>query len=152
MCTFGLSGCRVKPRRLRGRRCFTRQPKNSKRAHFTAPAIQTPPKFHEKHPERHRNSETVAGKGKKKSEILGPPPFGAPPFRGPTLSGPHPFGAPPFWAPPFWAPPFWAPPKEAETPRRPLVETPGRPSGDLRETPGRPPRDLQVRGGGGGGN
>ena len=30
MCTFGLSGCRVKPRRLRGRRGFTRQPENSK--------------------------------------------------------------------------------------------------------------------------
>ena len=39
MCTFGLSGCRVKPRRLRGRRCFRRQPKNSKRAHLTPPAL-----------------------------------------------------------------------------------------------------------------
>ena len=37
----------------------------------------------------------------KKSEILGPPPFGAPPF-----------GAPPFWAPPFWAPLPGDPPKK----------------------------------------
>ena len=31
-------GCGVKPRRLRGRLGFTRQPENSKRAHLTAPA------------------------------------------------------------------------------------------------------------------
>ena len=47
MCTFGLSGCGVKPRRLRGRRGFTRRAK------------------------------LVVGDGKKKREILGPPPFGA---------------------------------------------------------------------------
>ena len=51
MCTLGLSGCRVKTRRLRGRRGFTRQPENSKRAHLSAPALQTPPKFHEKTPQ-----------------------------------------------------------------------------------------------------
>ena len=76
-------------------------------------------------PERHRNSETVAGKGRKSAKFWAPHPsgphlrghpLGAPPFgptfsrfgqpthrgstlRGPTLSGPHPFGAPPFWAP-----------------------------------------------------
>ena len=38
LCTFGLSGCRVKPRRLRGRWGFTRQPENSKRAHLRVPA------------------------------------------------------------------------------------------------------------------
>ena len=37
-------------------------------------------------------SEMVAGEGKKKREMLGPPPFGAPPFEVP------PFGAPPFGA------------------------------------------------------
>ena len=37
---------------LRGRRGFTRQPENSKRAHFREPALQTPPKFHEKTPKR----------------------------------------------------------------------------------------------------
>ena len=34
--------------RLRGRQGFTQQPENSKRAHLRVPALQTPPKFHEK--------------------------------------------------------------------------------------------------------
>ena len=54
-------GCRVKPWRPQSLRVFTR------------------------HPE----SPNVAGEGKKKSEILGPPPFGAPPFGAPPF-GPHP--------------------------------------------------------------
>ena len=93
MCTFGLSGCRVKPQRLRGRMGFTRQPENSKRAHLSAPTLQTPPKFHEKTPEREEKNEFCGGRGKKKREILGLPPFGPPPF------GPHPSG--PHW---IWAP------------------------------------------------
>ena len=44
LCTFGLSGCGVKPRRLCCRRGFTQQPENSKRAHLTPPALQAPPK------------------------------------------------------------------------------------------------------------
>ena len=55
-----------------------------------------------------RKKETCGGRGKKKREILGPPPFGAPPFGAPPFGAPA-FGAPPFWAPPFWAPPFWPP-------------------------------------------
>ena len=39
MYTFGLSGCCVKHRRLRGRWGFTQQPDNSKRAHLTALAL-----------------------------------------------------------------------------------------------------------------
>ena len=53
--TFGLSGCRVKPRQQKGRGGFARQPENSKRVHFRAPALQTPPKFHEKTPKRGKN-------------------------------------------------------------------------------------------------
>ena len=54
----------------------------------TAPALQTPPKFHEKTPERRRKNETVAGKGRKNAKFWAPPPFGAPLFLG---SGPpHP--------------------------------------------------------------
>ena len=64
MCTIGLSGCHVKSRRLRGRRGFTRQPEISKRAHLTPPALQTPPKFHEKSPEKDKKSEHGAGEGK----------------------------------------------------------------------------------------
>ena len=60
------------------RRGFTRQPENSKRAHFRAPALQTPPKFHEKtSQEREERKKNVAGEGKKKSEILGGPGGGA---------------------------------------------------------------------------
>ena len=76
------------PDRAAGAR--TRQPENSKRAHFRAPALQTPPKFHVR-------------RGKKKREILPPPPFGA-----------LPFGAPPFGAPPFGAPLFLAKLAEVE--------------------------------------
>ena len=93
MCTFGLSGCRVKPRR----------------PHQTGPLEGSGTSNSTRRPpERDRNNETVAGKGRKKREILGPPPFGAPPsgphpsgptLSGPTLSGPHPFGAPPFRGP-----------------------------------------------------
>ena len=92
-----------------GRRGFTRQPESSKRAHLRAPALQTPPKFNEKTSQRGKKRTNFAAGGKKKREILGPPPFGAPPFGAPPFWAP-PFWAPPFWAPPFWAPPFWAPP------------------------------------------
>ena len=89
-------------------------------------------------PERHRNSETVAGKGRKSAKFWAPHPsgphlpFAAPPFRGPTLRGPTlrdptllgptlrgptlrapPFGAPLFLGlgpPPIGAPPVGAPP------------------------------------------
>ena len=71
MCTFGLSG-------------FTRQPENSKR-------FQTPPKNHETtHSEREKRAKLVAGDGKKKREILGPPPFSAPPFGAPPFGAPDP--------------------------------------------------------------
>ena len=105
---LGSLGCRVKPRRLRGRRGFTRQPENSKRAHLSAPALQTPPKFHEKTPREGRRTNFAAGEGKKKREILGLPPFRPhfwpPPFRPPLFlgwgshpSGPHPSGSHFIW-------------------------------------------------------
>ena len=87
--------------RLRGRRGFTRQPENSKRAHSRVPALQTPPKFPREDTQRDRKSENGAGVGKKR-EMLGPPPFGAPPF-GAHLLGPHASGPDFFWV---WAPPF----------------------------------------------
>ena len=99
ICTFGLSGCRVKPRRLRGRRGFTRQPENSKRAHLTPPALQTPQKFHEKTPRERQKEQKWGGRGKKSAKFWpphpsGPPPFGAALFLGlaPNPSGPHPSG------------------------------------------------------------
>ena len=96
------------PDRAAGAR--TRQPENSKRAHFRAPALQTPPKFHEKTPRETQRERNGGEKGKKKREILGPPPFGAPPFGAPPFGvlplgaslflglGPPPFGALPFGA------------------------------------------------------
>ncbi len=64
MCTFGVLGLSCE-----GRRGFTRQPENSKRAHLSAPALQTPPKFNEKTPQERRKNEIFGGREKKKSEI-----------------------------------------------------------------------------------
>ena len=57
MCTFGVLGlsCASPGGPVWwARRGFTRQPENSKRAHLSAPALQTPPKFHEKDQKRGR--------------------------------------------------------------------------------------------------
>ena len=93
MCMFELSGCRGKFRRLRGRG-FTRQPENSKRAHFQALALQ------KHHPRERRKNEHCGERVNKKRKILGPPPFGPTlrgqlflglgPRRGPTLRVPNP--------------------------------------------------------------
>ena len=79
------SVCRVKPRRLRDRRGFTRQPENSIHAHFRVPAFKNTTKIQRKDPEKREEKENCGGREQKKREILGHPPFGAPPF----------------WAPPF---------------------------------------------------
>ena len=56
MCTFGLSGCCVEPRRPHqtGPRGFTRQPENSKRAHLSVPALQTPQNSPRENPQREK--------------------------------------------------------------------------------------------------
>ena len=65
--------------RLWGRRSFTRQPENSKRAHLRSPRF----KHHQnstRRPRRERKKTKMgAGDEKKKREILGSPPFGAHP-------------------------------------------------------------------------
>ena len=119
MCTFGLSGCRVKPRR----------PVPSK----------TPPKFHKKTPREGRKEEICGGRGEKSAKFLAPHPSGPHPSgphpsgrhpSGPHFSrfGPAPFGAPPFGAPPFGAPPFGAHPSEphpsAPHPSGPTLRSP----------------------------
>ena len=62
----------------------------TERAHLSAPGIQ---KHHQnstrRDPEREEKNEFCGGRGKKKREILGSPPFGPPPF-GPHPSNPHP--------------------------------------------------------------
>ena len=86
MCTFGLSGCCVKPRRLWGRGSFTRQPENSKREHLTSRHFQTPPKNHEK-TLRERQRERKMGGGRRKKSVK---------FWAPHPSFPHPSAPPPF--------------------------------------------------------
>ena len=104
MCTFGLSGCRVKPRLFLGRRGFTRQPEISKRAPLRALVLQTPPKFHEEDTQR----ETKRGRGREREKNAK---FQAPHPSGPHPSGPHPFGPPPFGARFFMGlgPTLWGP-------------------------------------------
>ena len=85
------------PDRAAGAR--TRQPENSKRAHFTAPALQTPPKFHERTPRERKKKENCGGKREKKTRNFGLP----------TLSGLHPSGLHPSGPPPFGAPTLWGP-------------------------------------------
>ena len=74
MCMLGLSGCRVKPLRLRGRRGFTRQPENSKRAHLH------PQNSTRRPPERERvifpNGERTKSAKFLAPTLRGPPPFG----------------------------------------------------------------------------
>ena len=66
--------------RSQGRRGFTRQPENSKRAHLSAPALQTQPKFHEKTPRDGRKARILRRESEKKTRNFGPHPSG------PTLS------------------------------------------------------------------
>ena len=47
-----------------------------KRAHLRVSALQTPPKFHEKTPERERESAKMVAGEWKKARCFGPPPFG----------------------------------------------------------------------------
>ena len=94
MCTFGLSGCCVKPAAalpIHSRQGFTRQPESSKRAHLTGPRrFKTPPKFQEKTPREGRKERILRRESeKKKREILAPPPT----LRAPTLWAPPPLGS-----------------------------------------------------------
>ena len=57
---------------------------------MSVPALQTPPKFHEKTPRERRKNEISGGREKKKARNFWPPTL-----RAPTPPGPHPFGPPP---------------------------------------------------------
>ena len=89
MCTFGLSGCRVFPQRLRGRRLHTARELQT--CTFDGPAASNTTIPRKDHQEREERMKTVAGEGKKERN------FG--PF--PTLQAPHPSGPPGFGAPLF---------------------------------------------------
>ena len=111
---------------------FTRQPENSKRAHLSVPALQTPPKFHEKTPrERERKRAKMgAGEGKKSAK------FWASRLRAPTLRAPT-LQSPTLWAPTLRAPTLGAltfsrsgphpsapPTLQAQTPPGPTLRAP----------------------------
>ena len=84
MFTFGVLGSRVKPRRPRSRLGFTRQP-GSPNVHMSGSRPSKTTKIQrERPPEREERMKIPAGERKKKSEILGLPPFGAPTLRAPT--------------------------------------------------------------------
>ena len=65
---------------LQGRQGFTRQPKNSKRAHFKAQALQPPSKFHERTTKREKKERSLAGERKKNAKFWTPTLRGTPPF------------------------------------------------------------------------
>ena len=95
MCTFGLSGCRVKPRRPHqtgppGLHTTTRELQTCT---FERTGASNTTKIPRKRPKEREKRIKNCGGREKKREILGPPPFGASPF------GPPPFGPPPFGAP-----------------------------------------------------
>ena len=100
MCTFGLSGCRVKHRAAGAR---TRQPENSKRAHFRVPAFKNTTKIPHKDPKREKEERKLwREEGEKSAKFWAPHPSG------PHTSGPHFFwlafhsrGIHPLRAPPF---------------------------------------------------
>ena len=93
----------------------TQQPENSKRAHLTAQALQTPPKFHEKTPREGRKARIFRRERENKARNFGPITLRAPTLRVPTLRAPTlraatfeptlrvtllpPFGSPPFGLP-----------------------------------------------------
>ena len=63
----------MKPQRLQGRRGFTRQPENSKRAYLRVPAFKNTTKIQREDP-REREKERKWGREReKKREILGGP-------------------------------------------------------------------------------
>ena len=84
MCTFGLSGCGVKPRWLRGRRGFTQQPENSKRAHLRPRRFKHNQNSTRKPPEREERMRFPVGERKKSAKFWAPHPA-TPTLRGPTL-------------------------------------------------------------------
>ena len=83
MCTFGVLGPGF------------HTTEKSKRAHLTPPALQTPPKFHEKIHNERQKERNWWWERKKKARNFGPPTLLAPNPSDPTFSG---FGPPPFRA------------------------------------------------------
>ena len=74
-------------------------PRTPKRAHLSAPALPTPPKFHEKTPREGKKERILWREREKKARNFGPPTLRAPTLRGPTFSGFGPLACtPPLYA------------------------------------------------------
>ena len=73
-------------------RGFTRQPENSKRAHFRAPALQNTTKIPREDPQRDTETAKRWREREEKARNFGPPTPSGPTLLGPTLLGPHPSG------------------------------------------------------------
>ena len=86
MCTFGLSGCRVKPRRLRGSRGLTRQPENST-CTFDSPSASNTTKIPRKDPKRKTKRAKMGREREKKARNFGLPTLRGSTLRAPTLRG-----------------------------------------------------------------
>ena len=107
MCTFGLLGCRVKPRRPHqtGPPGLAHDSPRTPNVHISGPRHFKHHKNSTRKKDTQKDTERVKRwrEREEKARNFGPHPSG------PILLGPHPSGAPPFWAPPFGAPSFWGP-------------------------------------------
>ena len=110
--------------------------------HMRVPAFKNTTKIQRESPTRGRKNENCGGRGTKKREILGPPPFGAPPL-----------GAPPFVVQKFNIQKLAeveigrSRPRSGDTPGETPPETP---PGDLQVGRGRKLKvKVKVKGGGG---
>ena len=114
MCTFGLSGCRVKPRRPTrlGRRGSHTTARELQTCTFHGPGASNTTKIPRKEPKREKEERKLWREEEKKARNFGLHPSGLHPsglhpLRGSTFSrfGPPTFGAPTFGAHFFWV---WA--------------------------------------------
>ena len=114
MCTFGLSGCRVKPRRPHqtGPPGLAHDNQRTPNAHIWASRRF---KHHQNSTNKTKRegekNENCGGRGEKKARNFGPPPFGAPQLRAPQLRAPTLRGSTLrglhfFWV---WPPILWGP-------------------------------------------
>ena len=119
-----LSGCRVKPRRLRGRRGSHTTARELQTCTFERPGASNTTKIPREDPQRgKKRTNFAAGQGKKR-EILGPPPFEPPPFGPPTLRGPTFFWvAPPHPSNPHLSPPTHVNSKHTKKPEQLISKT-----------------------------
>ena len=136
MCPFGLSGCRVKPRRPHqtGPPGLAHDSPRTPNRHISGPLrFKNSTRIPRKDPQEREERKKIVAEKEKKARNFGPPTLRGPTLRCPTLSGfgpptlrgphpsgplplgahpsvPHPSGPHPSGAPLFGAPPFGAPP------------------------------------------